>query len=112
MKVSLPTLYVLAGLGVVGVAWAMTRQGAAAAAGEAAAHAVVDAAEGAIRGTVIGVGEVVGIPETDNDQCTLDLARGDLWAASFSCPAPRYLKAIATGDYGSSGQSGGATGSW
>lgn len=109
---AVPTLYLLAGLGVLGVAWALTRPGAAGAAGEALGAAAVDAADGAIRGTVVAVGELVGIPATDADQCTRDLAAGDLLAASFSCPAPRYLKAIATGDHGPAFQGGGATGSY
>lgn len=53
-----------------------------------AGTAVVDASAGA----VIGLGEVVGIPETNQDQCSIDLANGDTWAASFSCPASRFLK--------------------
>ena len=73
--------------------------------------AATGAAEGVAVGTVVGIGKTVGIPETDVDQCEIDLANGDLWKASFSCPAPRYLKAITSGDYGPR-NTGGATGSW
>ena len=44
-------------------------------------------------GTVIGIGELVGIPATDTDQCTRDIASGNAWQASFSCPAGRFIKA-------------------
>jgi hypothetical protein len=113
MKVpaSLP-LVALAALGVLGAAWALTRPGAAAGAGEAMGRALIEGADGAIRGTVVAAGELVGIPDTNADQCTIDLAAGDLWAASFSCPAPRYLKAVATGDYGAKATGNGAEGSW
>lgn len=50
------------------------------------------AADSAVANVIVGAGGVVGIPATDNDQCTLDIARGDTWAASFSCPAPRFFK--------------------
>lgn len=43
-------------------------------------------------GVVVGVGEAVGIPATNQDQCSIDMANGDDWAASFSCPAPVFLK--------------------
>ncbi|MQY50827.1 hypothetical protein [Rhodocyclus gracilis] len=51
----------------------------------------IDAAAGAVTGTVIGIGEVVGIPQTNKTQCELDLAAGRLWDASFSCPAGTFL---------------------
>lgn len=101
-------LFALVAVAALAAAWAITRQGAASAAGQAAGQALVDATDGAIRGTVVGIGGIVGIPDTNADQCTIDLANGDMWAASFSCPAPRYLKALA----GNIAGSGGATGSY
>lgn len=99
------------GLGALLYVWATKRPGQslAGAAGSAAVEAVADAGAGA----VIGIGEVFGIPETNQDQCTIDLANGDFWAASFSCPAGRYLSAV----FGSDPEpppanTGGATGSW
>lgn len=56
--------------------------------------AAVNVLGGAIAGTVEGVGEAVGIPATDDDQCTKDLAAGDTLAASFSCPASRFIKSV------------------
>lgn len=63
------------------------------AAGRTAAAFAFDTAAGAAAGVVKGIGEAVGIPDTDPDQCEADLARGDLWAASFSCPASRFIDA-------------------
>lgn len=77
------------------------------AAGAAVAAAVGDAAVG----TVVGIGEVVGIPATNATQCQLDLAAGDLWAASFSCDAGTYLEAVKEKVLGGS-TSAGATGTW
>lgn len=59
----------------------------AAAAGRVAAGAVVNAGVGAVK----GVGAAVGVPDTSTDQCTADLAAGRTWAASFSCPAGRFI---------------------
>lgn len=61
--------------------------------GQALGEGAAGAAIGAGEGVVLGVGDAVGIPRTDDDQCTIDLANGDLWAASFSCPAGRYIEA-------------------
>lgn len=43
-------------------------------------------------GAIEGVGEVFGIPVTDQSKCDADLAAGHLWDASFSCPAGRFIK--------------------
>lgn len=59
-------------------------------AGEAAAGVVIDGATGAI----IGVGKAVGVPKTNIDVCQQDIARGDLWRASFDCPATTFLEAL------------------
>lgn len=48
-------------------------------------------------GVVIGAGQVVGIPETSNTQCEIDIANGDYWKASASCPAPRFIQYTITG---------------
>lgn len=45
----------------------------------------------AATGAVIGLGEFVGIPATNASECDKDLAKGDKWAASFSCPANRFV---------------------
>lgn len=110
---SLPPVAMVAGaVGVGALLYVMAKkrdgQSMAGAAGEAAVEAVADAGAGA----VIGIGEVFGIPATDTDQCSIDLANGNYWAASFSCPAGRFLKAITGTDDTPPTSTGGATGSW
>jgi hypothetical protein len=58
--------------------------------GETAGNVIIDSASGA----VIGVGKAVGIPETSMDKCQAAIAAGNMWEASFQCPAPTYLKAL------------------
>lgn len=58
--------------------------------GAAAGRVVVGAAADAGVGAVKAIGEQVGIPDTNTTQCDRDLAAGDMWAASFSCPASRW----------------------
>lgn len=54
----------------------------------------VDLADGLIGGTVEGIGAMVNIPPTNKTQCEIDKAKGDTWAASFSCPAGDFLKYV------------------
>ena len=82
-------------------------QSVAGAAGAAAVGAVADAGAG----VVTGIGEIVGIPQTDQTQCQIDLANGDYLAASFSCPAGDFIKGVFSGGT-SAPNTGGATGSW
>lgn len=99
------------GLGALLYVWSQKRDGQSMAG--AAGGAVVEAAADFGTGAVVGIGEVFGIPATDSDQCSIDLANGDYWAASFSCPAGRYLSAIiGTDDTPPPPNTGGATGSW
>jgi hypothetical protein len=56
--------------------------------------AAVDLADGVIAGTVEGIGAMVNIPPTNQTQCEIDKAKGDTWAASFSCPASDFLKYV------------------
>jgi hypothetical protein len=55
---------------------------------------VVKAVGGIATGAVKGVAETVGIPDTNQDQCSKDLAAGRMWDASFSCPASRFVKGV------------------
>ena len=45
-------------------------------------------------GIVIGVGEAVGIPETDTAKCQAAVDAGDWWNASFYCPAGTFLREV------------------
>lgn len=82
-----PQALAVAGVAALGLLWYATRPGVASALGAGAVGAVADVGSGA----VLGVGDVVGIPRTNTDQCSADLAAGNLWDASFSCPASRFV---------------------
>lgn len=78
-------LLVLAGLVKKGGG---TAGGAAAAAGEAVGQAAVNVAAG----TVVGAGQAVGIPKTDNTKCNAAIAAGNTMDASFYCPAGTFIR--------------------
>ena len=61
------------------------------------AGAAVDAVNGVVTGTVVGLGQVVGIPATNMTQCQKDMANGNKWDASFSCDASTYISWLAHG---------------
>ncbi|MEG0923290.1 MAG: hypothetical protein RSG22_18015 [Comamonas sp.] len=88
-------LYLLAG-GVVAAAlvWAVTRTSSAGSAGQYIGGAVVDMADGVIGGTVVGVGQIFGIPATNMTKCERAKAEGRTWDASFDCPAGDFLKYV------------------
>lgn len=75
--------------------WVLGKTGLAGKLFEGLAQGAVGAAGGVVTGTVKGIGGVVGVPDTDADQCTIDLANGNMWDASFSCPMPRYMAVVA-----------------
>lgn len=86
-RMTLKPVHLIAGGAVLAalayVVWRGGIKGAAA----GAASAAVDAASG----VVIGLGQSVGIPATDMTQCERDLAAGNTWDASFSCPAGTFI---------------------
>lgn len=51
----------------------------------------------AAAGSVKGIGEAVGVPDTNKTQCQVDKERGDKWGASFSCSAGEYIKFLVNG---------------
>lgn len=57
----------------------------------------VSAVGGATSGAVVGVGQVIGIPDTNLDQCEIDIKNGNYWEASKSCPAARFIRYSVTG---------------
>lgn len=94
------TKFIVAGAGVAALAllYLVKRPGAAAEAGEAIGGAVVDAAEGAIVGTVGGIGDIIGLPSpsetiTDASQCLMHLNERGYWSASAHCSAPAFFEA-------------------
>lgn len=62
-----------------------------------AAKGVVDLAGNIVAGTVVGLGEQFGVPDTDADKCAACLAAGDRWGASQYCPAGTFLKSLVNG---------------
>ncbi len=71
--------------------------GTASAVAETAGNVIIDGATGA----VVGIGKAVGVPETSLTKCQQDIANGDMWRASFDCPATTYLKALWGSTFGS-----------
>ena len=57
-----------------------------------ATRAATDVVIGAASGVVVGVGEAVGIPETNDNACSLALREGRTWDASLLCPAGRWIR--------------------
>jgi hypothetical protein len=88
------SLMVMAGLGIAvgAVVYVMARgvKGTARDVAAGTASAVIDVAAG----TVEGIGQAVGIPQTNVSKGQEDLARGDWWAASFDLPAGDFLGAV------------------
>lgn len=62
--------------------------------GSALGGGAVDLAGGVVEGVGYGVGDAVGVPRTDIDECAKARADGRLWDASFSCPAGDFLGEI------------------
>jgi hypothetical protein len=100
-----PELLALLLVAGAGALWLLTRKGAAQAVGTAAGSAVVDAAAG----SVIGVGDALGLPRTDANACAAALADGRWWEASYLCPAGDFIGGVFNPP---ARNTGGATGSW
>jgi hypothetical protein len=52
----------------------------------------VNLANDAVGGAVVGLGDAIGIPETNLTECQQLLAAGRYWDASFKCPAGTLIK--------------------
>lgn len=94
VKLSNDTLLIVGGIGAAVALYALTRKGAAQAAGEALASTAVDTVVGAGTGVVLGVGDAVGIQRTNMTECERAKAEGRTWDASFACPAGNFLKYV------------------
>ena len=64
------------------------------AAGAAVADTVFSGAMNFGSGVVVGIGEAVGIPPTNQTECEKALAEGRTWDASFACPAGTFIKSF------------------
>lgn len=93
MKIS-NTLYLYGGAAAAGLAliWWATRAGNAAKLAQGTVRVAGEVATGAVK----GVGQIVGIPDTDKTQCQRDLDAGNYWDASFSCPAGDFVSGTAS----------------
>lgn len=60
--------------------------------GLAVGGAAVDMADGIVTGTVLGIGDAIGIPRTDLKECEKAKAEGRTWDAFFACPAGNFTK--------------------
>jgi hypothetical protein len=78
---------------VIALVW-VTRKGNATALGMSAGGAAVELVDGAVTGTVKGVGSVVGLPDTDRKKGEAALAAGDWLGASVYLPAQDFLGAV------------------
>jgi hypothetical protein len=63
-----------------------------------AAGGVVGVVDDVASGVVIGIGEAVGIPRTNETECEKALREGRRWDASFACPAGKFLAAMSPFD--------------
>lgn len=84
----------MAGAGVY-LAWKLKEKGIAgvtAGVVGGTAGVVADVASG----TVKGLGQVVGIPDTDGSECASAMAEGRTWAASLYCPAATFARYLVT----------------
>ncbi len=69
---------------------------------QAATQTIVRAAGDVATGAVIGAGQVIGIPPTDEAKCAAAIADGRWWDASFDCPAGTFIKGVWNGPPASS----------
>jgi len=85
------TSYLIAGAAVlVALLYASTR--GAGSTGQAIGGAAVDFVDGVLTGTVTGIGEVIGVPVTNETECERARREGRTWDASFACPAGTFIK--------------------
>lgn len=45
-------------------------------------------------GVAIGIGDVIGIPRTDETECARAIREGRTWDASFACPAGTFIGSV------------------
>lgn len=87
------TVYLIAG-GAVLAALVWAAMNGARNTGQQIGGAVVDMADGVVSGVVVGAGELVGIPATNQTECARAKAEGRTWDASFACPAGDFIKYV------------------
>lgn len=87
-----PQFALLAGVVVIGGIWLLTRgvKGMS----KDIAKGGVDLITGTVSGVTVGIGEAVGIPETNMTECEKAQKEGRTWDASFACPVGTFVKGI------------------
>lgn len=83
------TVAIALGVVALGVIYYIWKNGAG-----ALARGAVNLANSTIGGAVVGVGDVLGVPETNMTECEQLLAAGKYWDASFKCPAGTLVKGL------------------
>lgn len=84
--------WLAAGAAVAVLAYVALRGGSGASLGTRIGTGAVDIATDAAAGTIVGIGKVFGIPETNPTKC--DAARkiaGNAWEVSKVCPAADFF---------------------
>jgi hypothetical protein len=88
--VKVSQVYMLAGVAVIAAGLYVYTQGV-----KNVAHdiggAAIDLVDGVVSGAVEGIGEKIGIPQTNLTKCEQAKAQGNTWAASFDCPAADFI---------------------
>jgi hypothetical protein len=84
-------LLIGAGAALVAVLILTKKKGAATDVGTALGTAAANLATGAAAGVVYGVGDAVGIPRTNMNECEKAIAEGRTWDASFACSAGTFI---------------------
>lgn len=51
-------------------------------------------AQGAASDAVLSVGDVLGVPRTNETECQRAIREGRTWDASFACPAGTFIKSL------------------
>lgn len=82
-----------AGLVLVVAAVYLAKKTTASGVGQAVGQGAVDV----VTGTITGIGDGVGVPRTNADKCSLAIAEGRSWDASFYCPAGTFIKYMLDG---------------
>ncbi len=87
----IPSIYLIGGAAALAALLYVNAKGAKAT-GVTLGTAGVDLADGIVAGTVVGIGEKVGIPATNMTACERAKAEGRTWDASFDCAAVDFIK--------------------
>jgi hypothetical protein len=62
-----------------------------------ASSAVVEAVTDAGAGVAIGIGDVIGVPRTNESECEAAMREDRKWDASFACPLSVYTSFLMNG---------------